>query len=294
MKGIPIMKKLVALSVIAATVVATAPAIAAPPVIEGNIYYFTTAETISANISGNDIIIGRTPGGTFANAAGDTNITTPYTVTVDAGTQVTQNVPNDGYNGLMIFGAANVNIIGGNVVSANTFTGSTLNVSGGTSVLLANNGGTLDVSGGNTDTVSARGGITRITGGTQAEINASDAAVDIYGGTVTDTTSGISLSIGGVANFYGTNLSANYIGFANTADRFNITGFFGGSPTQTSYLVSVQNRTGTGNPTPRQFTLNNVTVVPEASSLALFVLPSLVGAVRLATKARHRSAKTAA
>lgn len=182
------------------------PSFAVGPVIEEDVYYYTDTATINNDISGNDVIIGRNPGGTIANALGDSAVVTPYTVTIAAGANVTYNPDElDGYFGLQLYNNTALNMTGGSVYLVRGTSTTVLNISGGTVAYAFLQSGTLNISGSASvskvdcflnDTVNISGGSVNsihdsgnsslsITGGSVANvIGFFGTTLDISGGSV--------------------------------------------------------------------------------------------------------------
>ena len=185
--------------------------------VEGSIYYYTDAATINTDISGNDVVLGKTPGGTFADAKGDTNILTPYTVTVEAPANITGNSNNynDGYYGFQTYNNTTLNINGGNIgFTAWGFDTSTININGGKVHDATSSGGTVNIKGGTTDVSYSNG---------------SKGVVNISGGTVGTATGFFSLRGSGTFNVTGGTISGGQYSYLGSG----ILNVFGGTVTST-------------------------------------------------------------
>ena len=305
------------LAVAAAALVCAAPATAAPIVPgasgasytfdAGNETYFVTADTtLNADISGNDLYVGKT------SAANLTTLPGTATLTIGAGATTTRRVPSGnglaGY-GVRTFGGFNTLVTGGNIANLFGADLSVTNISGGAielavfndnaAVELTNNAAAITNlflgTAGATETPTAF-----ISGGVLTTMTlAANSSATITGGIVpTVAGSGVYLfDTGAQANFFGTGLAATYIGLVNNYDTFDITGTLQDG---TLYTVSaplpvgVRNDTGTVNSTQRQFSLNSITVVPEAGSLALALVGGSVSGMGLVLRKRPRSAMSSA
>ncbi len=278
-----------------AATLAAAPVFAAPivPNTSGSSYtfdnanktYFVTADTsLSADISGTDLYVGKT------SASNLTTLSGTATFTVGAGANTTRRVPNvnglAGY-GVRTFGAFRANINGGNInnlfgednsitaITAGNITEATF--SNNANVTMNNDGAAINSlflgTAGTTQAPTAN-----ISGGvfTLMTLTANSVAT-ITGGIVpTVPLSGVFLyDTGARANIFGTGLVATYVGLADNRDTFNVTGALQNGTVYTSSAplpVSIRNETGKSNNVQRQFTLNNPAVVPEAGTLGL-ILP---------------------
>lgn len=159
------------------------PARAQNPIHDGQIYYFTGPATINANLIdvdptsnlelGNDIVLGRAPGGDYG-ADGDIDILTPYTVTLSGGARTAANALNDGYAGISLYNASRLvvdntfdSINGGYAPDIHLFDNSQIEVNGATNIDVNNpfyyNINSLYAAGGshilvNGNTINALGG----------------------------------------------------------------------------------------------------------------------------------------
>ena len=176
----------VATALTIATAALTPAANAQNPIIEnsgggnGGIYYYVGAAVINANISGYDIVIGKAPGGQFANAGGDTDLgntdVTKYTLTVKSGAIISYNYQDDGYEGLSVFNRNTLAILGGQVSDARGYNASVIDIAGGNvGGAAAFNTSSLHITGGTVgETTIPLGGVAGY----------DNSAVDISGGYV--------------------------------------------------------------------------------------------------------------
>ena len=290
----------------ASALLAATPAFAAPivPGTSGTSYtydaanktYFVSGNTLlNADISGTDLYVGKSNVSPYSTLGGTA------TLTVGAGAVATRTVPNvdlAGY-GINTYGAFHTNVSGGNIAnlfgedaSVTTITGGAINLavlfnsaslslSGGAVTFLAlGEAGTAEVT-----TAAISGGVF-----TNLTLTANSTAT-ITGGIVpTVDGSGVYLyDTGARANLYGNGLAATYIGLnANGYDVFNVTGTLNDGTVYTPSAplpVGIRSTTNVPNSTPRQFSLNNPAVVPEAGTLA-FATIGLAGGAGLARRKR--------
>ena len=195
-------------------------------------YFVTGDATLSGDVTGNDIFVGKDDATNFATQPGS------YTLDIVAGA-ITTSVGNtypDGfyYAGVNVFGGHKIAMSGGSVVRIGAFNGGTINISGGnvTSSAACVNASTINISGGdvnhasslNTSTVNISGGnvtsagstdtgTLNISGGNVGSVQANGLVpVNISGGNVNEahanTFSGINISGGSVFRAYGESDSA--------------------------------------------------------------------------------------
>ena len=164
------------------------------PTIQDNIYYYTDTATINTDISGNDVVIGRSPAGAVG-APGDVNLgttdATKFTVTMATGAKTTYNGNdlNDGYKSLNIYNFNTLNVVDGDILEAVGHDDSIINVSGGTSGtaggagIVAAGNSTANISGGTTKGAGRNTSKVFITGGTVPRLEMYDNAT----ATISDT-----------------------------------------------------------------------------------------------------------
>ena len=199
---------------VAAFIAAVAP-VAHGQIIDGRTYYYDNSATINTYIGGNNVIIGKSPG----YAGPDTDITTPYTVNIDAGAYIdydnTFSSPK-GYFGLHAYNNTLVNISGGSVYYATAFDNSAIAVSGG-QVSFANTYGasTLNLSSGSAYYVNAHNNsVANMSGGTVYNASAFDnATLNLSGGSVYY---GVAAYGNGALNISGGSVGYGIYGYGNS------------------------------------------------------------------------------
>jgi hypothetical protein len=187
--------------------------------VEDNVYYYTSTATINTDIRGKDVVIGRMPGGAFADAGGDTNIADPYTVTIASGAQVSRNdFFNDGYSGVELFNTTTLNVTGGTIESVRSFNASAVNINGGTVGGLGVYDATITISSGVANYVRSYGtGTINVTGGAIGNGIVANGPTNISGGNI-DYINGWTDSV--------VNITNGAIGYLTTLDTsvINISG----------------------------------------------------------------------
>ncbi|MBC8142056.1 MAG: hypothetical protein H7Y38_11520 [Armatimonadetes bacterium] len=154
----------------------------------GDAYYVSADHTLSTDISGNDVIMGRT--------ADESYVPGTVTLTITNGAKVTGTKKGTllkGYNvgpGVYLFGTHRVNVTGGSVDKIGSSQGSDINISGG-NVGFISAGGALHISGGNVDSVNPSvDSTTNISGGNIKQVAAMKYSImNISGGNFNGVTS---------------------------------------------------------------------------------------------------------
>jgi hypothetical protein len=191
--------------VLLALTVCSATAQAQNPVVQGSLLYYTDSAAINSDISGNDVVLGKAPGGLFAHSDGDTDILNGYILTLQPGSIVTNNAVADGYMGVHLFNYATLQVTGGTVASitarnnssayitsaTNTraygYDSSTINVYNGTFTSIENfHNSTVNISGGRVvDAAGRDNAIVNIQDGQHGTLTGYNASrFSVAGGTV--------------------------------------------------------------------------------------------------------------
>ncbi|MDX1935139.1 MAG: hypothetical protein SFU56_21280, partial [Capsulimonadales bacterium] len=101
------------------------------PVRQGSVLYYTDEARIDSDISGHHVVIGKRPGGRFGHAHGDTDIRTPYTVTIADGATITFSTEDTGYGSASFYNNSRLAMNGGSAGGVIGFDNSVLEINAG-------------------------------------------------------------------------------------------------------------------------------------------------------------------
>ena len=224
--------------------VSVLPTAAQNPIIQNQLSYYTSAATINSDLGGKDVVIGKTPGGAFGDAAGDTDLgttdDTKYAISVVTGALLNGS-GEGGYGPVNIFNRNALFISGGSIDAVvpfilQSFDDSNIYISGGTvsRYILTSDNSKAYVSGGTIEGILVHdgsylefgdGAIGRYGGGGAIQIE-ENGALQMNGGTAEN---GITVLDRGTANIMGGIIkhgfgvggnSANYVGDTSVIANF--------------------------------------------------------------------------
>ncbi|MEI6431525.1 MAG: hypothetical protein WCP07_05050 [bacterium] len=270
-----------------AAVCSTLSAAQAQTVAFGN-YYYTSASTINTDISGSNVVIGKTP--VSGTPATDTNIATSYTVDIATGA-IISGFSGNYRNGVSTYSTGQLTVTDGSISGLSAFDTSLMTINGGgitgflagfdnAGITIAGGTHTADVKANNNSNVTLSGGA--VTG----DINAfDDAIVTLNGGTLngdvaSDNASALNISAGSVSGSvsgFGSSIVTITGGaisngvYAYDSAQANVTGgtITGGITADSGSKVTVDGASVTGDATATgngKVTLKSGTITGNASA----------------------------
>ena len=249
---------------------AAAQSAVTPPAQKSDIYV-TENRTISTDVGGCDVIVGKdatgkTLPGTVTLTVASGAVVVPHSVSFFASTSgggrmtSTTREPSIPARdaGLLSFGSSHADITGGFVTKADGRDGSTTTVSGGEVVFLDSRDASRATISGGVVTLACVYDASHLTisGGSLWRVAAGDASrLTVAGGSVSI---GLQVIGSATADFVGTGLTYSYTGYKRDelSDHFLVSGTFNGA--HQSYLLRVTDAPANAkaNPKPRRFTFN--------------------------------------